>query len=90
VQQFLDKQHMAIPNRVKRSLKSEGRKTNNYLFTGANTDALFKALDPAAPVPVPHTVVIAPGGKVVYRRAGELPFSELQSKLIEQLGPYYQ
>ena len=90
VQQFLDKQHMAIPNRVKRSLKSEGRKTNNYLFTGANTEALFKALDPAAPGPVPHTVVIAPGGKVVYRRASELPFSELQSKLIEQLGPYYQ
>ena len=90
VQQFLDKQHMAIPNRVKRSLKSEGRKTNNYLFTGANTEALFKALDPAAPGPVPHTVVIAPGGKVVYRRAGELPFSELQSKLIEELSPYYK
>src|ERR1039458_6843554 len=36
VQQFLEKQHAAIPNRVKRSLKSEGRKTNNYLFTGAN------------------------------------------------------
>jgi peroxiredoxin len=90
VQQFLDKQHMAIPNRVKRSLKGEGRKTNNYLFTGANTEALLKALDPAAPGPVPHTVVIAPGGKVVYRRAGELPFSELQSKLIEELGPYYK
>ena len=90
VKQFLEKQHVAIPDRVKRSLKSEGRKTNNYLFTGANTEALFKALDPAAPGPVPHTVVIAPGGKVVYRRAGELPFSELQTKLIEELGPYYK
>ena len=49
VQQFLDKQHVAIPNRVKRSLKSEGRKTNNYLFTGANTEALFEALDPRRP-----------------------------------------
>jgi peroxiredoxin len=90
VQQFLDKQHVAIPNRVKRSLKSEGRQTNNYLFTGANTEALFKVLDPAAPGPVPHTVVIAPGGKIVYRHAGEVTLSELQAKLIEQLGPYYR
>jgi peroxiredoxin len=90
VQQFLDKQHMAIPNRVKRSLKGEGRKTNNYLFTGANTEALLKALDPAAPGPVPHTVVIAPGGKIVYRHAGEVTLSELQPKLIDELGPYYK
>jgi peroxiredoxin len=90
VKQFLEKQHVAIPNRVKRSLNGEGRKTNNYLFTGANTDALFKALDPAAPGPVPHTVVVAPGGKVVYRRAGELDFAELKAKLYEELGPYYQ
>jgi peroxiredoxin len=90
VQQFLDKQHMAIPNRVKRSLKGEGRKTNNYLFTGANTEALLKALDPEAPGPVPYTVVIAPSGKVVYRHAGEVTLSELQPKLIEELGPYYK
>ncbi len=90
VRQFLGRQHLAIPNRVKRSLKSEGRATNNYLFTGANTEALFKALDPAAPGPVPHTVLIAPGGKIIYRRAGELALSELQPKVIEELGPYYK
>lgn len=90
VQQFLDKQHVAIPNRVRRSLKGEGRKTNNYLFTGVNTEALFKALDPAAPGPVPHTVVIAPGGKIVYRHAGELNLAELQTRLYDELGPYYQ
>ena len=71
-------------------LKGEGRTTNNYLFTGANTEALFKALDPAAPGPVPHTVVITPGGKVVYRRAGQLDLAEVQAKLIDELGPYYK
>lgn len=90
VQRFLEKQHVALPNRVKRSLNAEGRKTNNYLFTGANTDALFKALDPSAPGPVPYTVVIAPGGKVVYRHAGELVVSELRPRIIEELGPYYK
>lgn len=89
VKQYLEKQHVAIPNRVQRSLKAEGRRTNNYLFSGANTEALLKALDPAAPGPVPHTVVIAPGGKIIYRHTGELDVSELKSKLLEQLGPYY-
>jgi peroxiredoxin len=89
VQQFLEKQHVAIPNRVKRSLNGEGRKTNNYLFGGANTEALFKALDPEAPGPVPYTVLIAPGGKIVYRHAGKLDPAELQSKIYEALGPYY-
>ncbi|MEY2428817.1 MAG: hypothetical protein QOJ40_1702 [Verrucomicrobiota bacterium] len=88
-QQFLVRQHAAASNRLQRSLKREGRRTNNYLFTGANTEALMKALDPAAPGPVPHTVVIAPGGKIVYRYTGELDFSKLQSMLVEALGPYY-
>ncbi len=90
VRQFLERHHVAIPNRVKRSLNTEGRKTNNYLFTGANTDALFKALDPVAPGPVPHTVLIAPGGKILFRHAGELTLSELQPRLLNELGPYYQ
>jgi hypothetical protein len=35
-------------------------------------------------------VVIAPGGKVVYRRTGEADQKELLSKLFEALGPYYE
>jgi hypothetical protein len=90
VKQFLERQHVALPNRVRRSVVREGRRTNNYLFTGANTEALMKALDPEASGPVPHTVVLAPGGKVLYRHAGELDQSELRSKLYEALGPYYE
>jgi peroxiredoxin len=90
VKQFLEKQHVAIPNRVQRSLNSEGRTANNYLFTGANTDALMKALDPESPGPVPYTVIIAPEGKIIYRHAGEVNLAELQSKILDQLGPYYK
>ena len=90
VKHFLEQQHVALPNRVRRSVTREGRRTNNYLFTGANTDLLWKALDSEAPGPVPHSVVIAPGGKVVYRRTGEADQKELLSKLFEALGPYYE
>src|SRR5258708_6358788 len=87
---FLELKHAAMPNRVKRSVESEGRHTNNYLFTGASTDALVRALDPEWPGPLPYTVVVAPGGKVVYRHAGEVDVNELQAKLVEVLGPYYK
>jgi peroxiredoxin len=87
---FLERQHAAASNRLQRSLKAEGRKTNNYLFIGANPEALFKVLDPEAPGPVPHTVLIAPGGKVIYRHTGEFDPAELQEKVFEQMGAYYE
>jgi hypothetical protein len=55
VKQFLEKQHAAVPDRVQRSRQAEGRRTDSYLFAGANVDALMQALDPAAPGPVPYT-----------------------------------
>jgi thiol-disulfide isomerase/thioredoxin len=90
VKQFLDKEHATVPNRVQRSLKPEGRKTNNYLFSGASTDALMQALDPDAPGPVPYTVVVAPGGKVIYRHSGEVNLAELEATLVDTLGAYYK
>jgi peroxiredoxin len=89
VQKFLEKQHVAIPNRVRRSLKKEGRTANNYLFSGANTDIFARVLDPAWKGPVPFTVLIAPGGKILYHQVGEINVAELQNRVIDQLGPYY-
>jgi len=86
---FLEQQHASVPNRVQRSLKNEGRRTNHYLFAGADVDALMRSLDPQSPGPVPYTVVIAPGGKIIYRHAGAVDVAELQAKLIDTLGEYY-
>jgi len=89
VKAFLEKEHASVPNRVQRSLKAEGRKTNNYLFGGSDLDALMKALDPEAPGPVPYTIVVAPGGKIIYRHAGEIDVVDLRAKLVDTLGAYY-
>ncbi len=86
---FLEKNHAALPNRLKRSVEAEGRKSNNYLFTGAKLDDLVSALDPDWPGPVPHTVLIAPGGKVLFRHTGELDADTLLATLHEHLGAYY-
>ena len=89
VEQFLEQQHAAVPGPLRKTLATEGRKTNNYLFTGADTEALLKALDPEAPGPLPHTVLIAPGGKILHRQTGQLDALALQNKTMEELGPYY-
>jgi peroxiredoxin len=86
---FLEKQHASPPNRLKRLLKSEGRDAVNFIYTGASTDDLVKALDAEWPGPLPHTVLIAPGGKILYRRTGSIDPVELKDKVIEVLGPYY-
>jgi peroxiredoxin len=89
VRAFLEREHATVPNRVQRSLKPEGRRTNNYLYTGANVDALMQTLDPQSPGPVPYTIVLAPGGKVIYRCANEVNAPELQAKIVDNLGVYY-
>lgn len=88
-QKFLQKNHAGVPGRVAKSLAAEGRTTNNYLFTDPSADALIKALDPQWQGPLPHTVVIAPGGEIVYRKTGMLDPNDLHAKMLELLTPYY-
>jgi len=88
-QKFLQKNHAGVPGRLAQSLKKEGRTTNNYIFTDPSTDVLIKALDPIWEGPLPHTVIIAPGGKIVYRKTGILDPHELYGKMLELLTPYY-
>lgn len=89
VKAFLEKQHAVPSNRLQRLLKKENRIGTNFLFTGGKLDELAAALDPRWPGPVPYTVVIAPGGRVVFRQAGSLDFEEIRKVLLNELGPYY-
>jgi len=86
---FLEKQHAVPSARLKGLLKAEGKTTNNFLYTEADSDALIKALDPEWPGPLPHTVLIAPGGKILYRHNGAIDPRKLQDILVEALGAYY-
>src|SRR3954470_9605510 len=86
---FLEDRHAAAPGRLKRSLQREGRTTNNYLYTGG-TDELTAALDKEWPGPLPHTILVAPGGKIVYRHNGPLDFDQLRDRIFAELGHYYK
>lgn len=87
---FLDKQRAALPKRLKPSLKDEGRECNNYLYTGSSMDALAEALDAKWEGPQPHTVLIAPGGKIVFRHTGEIGEEALLEVILKEMTGGYQ
>ena len=49
----------------------------------------MQALDPASPGPLPYTLIVAPGGKILYRHSGTVDLNELKATLIDALGAYY-
>jgi thiol-disulfide isomerase/thioredoxin len=90
VKKFLEDNNAIVPDKLKPSLKAEGRKGNAYVFQGASHDDLIKALDPEWPGPIPHTLLVAPGGKVLFRHNGEINGDELRAKILEHMGRYFE
>lgn len=91
-QAFLERMHAGLSPNGQRLLKREGsgRTTNHYLFTEASTDALFAALDDQAPGPIPHTVLVAPGGKIVWRHNGVIDRAAAVAAIADAMTRYYQ
>jgi len=76
-------------DQVARFLTERHIAATNYLFTSDDHDALADALDKQWPGPLPHTVLIAPGGKVIYRHTGQLDTLELKRAVVGYLGRTY-
>lgn len=89
VEKMLRRFHAGMPRLTEASVKEEGRSTNNYLFTGS-TDELAEALDEDWQGPVPYTLLIAPGGKIIYQHDGEIEPAELKTEIVDYLGRFYQ
>lgn len=85
VLKFLESRHAALSARTAPSLKQEGREGNNYHWTGGNPDTMAQAIDPEWSGALPHTVLVAPGGKVVWRHTGELDVVELRRQILKGL-----
>jgi len=61
----------------------------NYLSQIEGQDKLAGVLDKEWPGPVPYTLLIAPGGKVVYRKSGAIDPLELKRAIVGQIGRTY-
>ena len=71
VGEFLESRHVALSPRTADSVAKEGRATNNYLFEG-NPDDLAEALDPKWGGALPLTLLVEPGGGIVWRSNDEI------------------
>lgn len=71
-------------------LKEKGVGGTNFIFDATNKTKLFDALDPESSGALPHTVLIAPGGKVLYRKSGAIDPLELRRAIVGYLGRTYK
>lgn len=88
-QAFLQKQGAGLSKRVQPTVTKEGRRTNHYLYTGADQAALAAALDAEWPGPIPHTVLVSPDGKILWRHNGPIDPAAARSAIVAALTPYW-
>jgi len=85
VKKFLAGHHAALAPRTAKSVQSEDRTSNNYIYSGANLDKLAEAIDPNWNGSLPHSVLIAPGGKIIWRHSGRINAVELRRAIIKYM-----
>ncbi len=61
----------------------------NYIFTGNNIYDLLDVVDEEWQGALPYTLLIAPGGEVIFRQQGAVDPLDLKKKIINYLGRYY-
>jgi thiol-disulfide isomerase/thioredoxin len=82
---FLEDRHAGMSAAVAATVTSEGRKSNNYIYSQLAQEPLMQALDSEWPGPIPHTVLVAPGGQILWRHNGEFNPAILGRKIAENL-----
>jgi peroxiredoxin len=90
VKGFLEKHGAGMSDRLKKTVKAEGRATNSYVYNGTSTDDLMKALDPQWPGGIPHTVLVGTDGEILWRHNGPIDGDELRAKVLDVMGAYYR
>ncbi len=77
-------------NSVSRVLQKMHATSRNLLFDSDDTAALQAAFDPGWQSAVPYTVLIAPGGKVLYQKQGSVDILELRRTILANLPSDYE
>ncbi|MBN1465202.1 redoxin domain-containing protein [candidate division KSB1 bacterium] len=61
----------------------------NYHFDSTDVYALIDAVDAEWAGALPYTIIVAPGGKVIYRHMGLIDPLQVKRAIVGQLGRYY-
>jgi len=70
-------------------LKKQQASSSNYIFSIDDKYKLVEAVDKEWPGALPYTILVEPGGKVIFRVQGELSPLELKKAIVARVGRYY-
>ncbi len=78
-------------NRVQQFLIKQQASNTNYLFNNDDKYKLIDALDSSWKGELPYTILVEPGGKIVYRNNGGIDEAELKKAIVDDkyIGRYY-
>lgn len=72
-------------------LKEQQASNKNYIFTENNIYKLIEAVDPNWKGALPYTLLVEPGGKIVYRQQGSIDPLKLKKMIVDHpmIGRYF-
>jgi peroxiredoxin len=72
-------------------LKKLEASNKNYIFTGTNKYPFIEAIDPKWQGALPYTLLIEPGGRIIYGKQGPIDPLQLKKAIVDskQIGRYY-
>jgi len=70
-------------------LKQKQASSKNYLFNSEDKYKLIEAIDPEWQGALPYTMLIEPGGKIIYRKQGAIVPLEMKKMIVEKIGRVY-
>lgn len=78
-------------DKVLKVLKQQESSVKNYLFNSEDKYKLIEAIDPNWQGALPYTLLVEPGGKVVFAHEGEIDPATLKKIIVENhlIGRYY-
>ena len=78
-------------DKVLNFLRGKQASNKNYLFSIDDKYKLIEAVDPKWQGALPYTVLVEPGGNIVYAKQGPINVAEMKKKIVENkmIGRYY-
>jgi peroxiredoxin len=70
-------------------LKKMQASAKNYIYNSEDKYKLIEAIDPKWQGALPYTMLIAPGGKILYRTQGSIVPQQMKKLIVENVGRYY-
>ena len=72
-----------IQNKVLKFLQKQQASSTNFIFNDPNKYKLLDAVDPKWQGAIPYTIVVEPGGNIIYARQGAIDPASLKKIIVE-------